>query len=247
MATIKLDQIKKSFGKVDVIKGVDLDIKNKEFVVFVGPSGCGKSTLLRMIAGLEDITSGTIVIDGQVVNDAAALGPRHRHGLPVLRALPAHDGLRQHGVRAEARAGAASARSTERVRTRRACCRLERASRAASPSSSPAASASASPSAGPSSASPRSSSSTSRCPTSMPALRVQMRIEISKLHQRLSATMIYVTHDQVEAMTLGRSHRRARTTGDVEQVGTPIDLYDQPGQPVRRRLHRLAADELPAV
>ncbi len=63
MATIKLDQVKKSFGKVDVIKGVDLDIKNKEFVVFVGPSGCGKSTLLRLVAGLEDITSGTLAID----------------------------------------------------------------------------------------------------------------------------------------------------------------------------------------
>jgi ABC-type sugar transport system ATPase subunit len=69
MANIKLDQVRKSFGKVDVIKGVDLDIKSREFVVFVGPSGCGKSTLLRLVAGLEDITSGTLSIDNQVVNE----------------------------------------------------------------------------------------------------------------------------------------------------------------------------------
>jgi ABC-type sugar transport system ATPase subunit len=95
MANVKLRNIRKSFGAVDVIKGVDIEIEDGEFVVFVGPSGCGKSTLLRMIAGLEDITSGTLEIDGEVVNDKPAEAPRHRDGVPVLRDLSAHDGARK--------------------------------------------------------------------------------------------------------------------------------------------------------
>ena len=85
MATVKLRDVRKSFGSVEVIKGVDIDIDDGEFVVFVGPSGCGKSTLLRMIAGLEDITSGTLEIDGQVVNE---LEPKQRGIAMVFRLTP---------------------------------------------------------------------------------------------------------------------------------------------------------------
>ena len=99
MAEVKLVDLKKSYGNVDIIKGVSLDIKHGEFVVFVGPSGCGKSTLLRMIAGLEEITDGDLYIAGKRVNDVAAARARHRHGVPELRALPAHDGAREHRLR----------------------------------------------------------------------------------------------------------------------------------------------------
>ena len=91
MAEVNLTHITKSFGAVHVIKGVDLDIEDGEFVVFVGPSGCGKSTLLRLIAGLEDITSGDDEDRRRGGQRRAALEARHRHGVPVLRALPAHD------------------------------------------------------------------------------------------------------------------------------------------------------------
>ena len=87
--------MRKSYGPVEVIKGVDLDIADREFVVFVGPSGCGKSTLLRMIAGLEEITSGELMIDGKRVNRCRAGGPRPGDGVPDLRALSAHDGARR--------------------------------------------------------------------------------------------------------------------------------------------------------
>ena len=92
MANVKLVDLRKSFGSVDIIKGVNIDIADGEFVVFVGPSGCGKSTLLRMIAGLEEITGGDLYIDGKRVNDVQPREREHRHGVPVLRDLPAHDG-----------------------------------------------------------------------------------------------------------------------------------------------------------
>ena len=103
MAELELTEVKKSYGAVDVIKGVDLDIKSGEFIVFVGPSGCGKSTLLRLIAGLEEITVGHARDRRQGGQRRAAVQARHRHGVPVLRALSAHDRLRQHGLRHEAR------------------------------------------------------------------------------------------------------------------------------------------------
>ena len=94
MGSLKIDNVKKSFGKVDVLKGIDLEVKDGEFVVFVGPSGCGKSTLLRVIAGLEDATSGRVLIDGADVDHRAAGQARHRHGVPDLCALSASDGAR---------------------------------------------------------------------------------------------------------------------------------------------------------
>ena len=90
---------------VVAVQQFSLDIKDKEFIVLVGPSGCGKSTTLRMVAGLEEISDGELIIDGKVMNDVAPKdpeGPRHRHGLPELRPVPSHDGVRQHGLLAEA-------------------------------------------------------------------------------------------------------------------------------------------------
>ena len=108
------------------IHGVSIDIADGEFIVIVGPSGCGKSTLLRMVAGLEAITAGTIAIDGRVVNEPRAARARHRHGLPELRALPAHERLRQHGLRPAHRRhvrGAEIASASQR--DRRACSELD--------------------------------------------------------------------------------------------------------------------------
>ena len=101
MGQVVLKGINKFYDSVHAVKDVNLQIRDKEFVVFVGPSGCGKTTTLRMIAGLEAISSGDISIDGNVINDTGAHGPRHRHGVPELRALPAHERVRQHGIRPE--------------------------------------------------------------------------------------------------------------------------------------------------
>jgi ABC-type sugar transport system ATPase subunit len=106
MADIVLDHVTKRFPDDTVaVNDANLDIKDGEFVILVGPSGSGKSTCLNMIAGLEDISDGELRIGGRVVNDLSPQGPRHRHGVPELRPLPAHDGPRQHGVRAQARQG----------------------------------------------------------------------------------------------------------------------------------------------
>ena len=98
MATLMLRDLRKSYGSFEVIKGIDLAIADREFVVFVGPSGCGKSTLLRMIAGLEEITSGELLIDGKRVNRGRAGGSRAGDGVSVVRAVSAHDGAPEHGV-----------------------------------------------------------------------------------------------------------------------------------------------------
>ena len=103
MAAVTLTGVHKSFGTTAVVHGIDLGIEDGEFCVLVGPSGCGKSTLLRMIAGLEEISGGEIAIGGRVVNNMAPEGTRHRHGVPELRPLPAHDRARQHGLQPEAR------------------------------------------------------------------------------------------------------------------------------------------------
>src|SRR5918994_2041321 len=108
MATLRLRNLRKSYGDVEVIKGVDLDINDRDFVVFVGPSGRGKSTLLRMIAGLEEITSGDLMIDGERVNDVPPAERGLAIGVPVLRSLSAHDGQGQHGLCAAARRPAAA-------------------------------------------------------------------------------------------------------------------------------------------
>ena len=226
MATLKLNQIKKSYGPVDVIHGVDLSIDSGEFVVFVGPSGCGKSTLLRMIAGLEEITGGTLEIDGQVVNHV----PPAKRGIAMVfqsYALYPHMtvyenmafGMRiakESDAEIDARVRSASAilqldpyldrlpkalsgGQRQRVAIGRAICRNPRVFLFDEPLSNLDA-----------------------------ALRVATRIEIAKLSDSMpDTTMIYVTHDQVEAMTLA-DRIVVLSAGYIEQVGSPMELYNDP-------------------
>jgi multiple sugar transport system ATP-binding protein len=225
MANLTLKAVHKSYGNHSVIKGVDLEIKDREFVVFVGPSGCGKSTLLRMIAGLEEITSGDLVLDGQRVNDVAPAG----RGLAMvfqsyalyphmtvaenmafslkLARVPQEE--RDAKVKAAAsvlqldplldrKPGQLSGGQRQRVAIGRAIVRQPKVFLFDEPLSNLDAS-----------------------------LRVQMRIELARLHEQLDATMVYVTHDQVEAMTLASKIVVLRA-GEVEQVGSPLELYHHP-------------------
>ena len=225
MATLSLKSATKSFGTVDVIKGVDLDIADREFVVFVGPSGSGKSTLLRMIAGLEEITSGELMIDGERVNDT----PPDERGLAMVfqtYALYPHMNVRDNMGFALKLAGIAKAERDRKVeevaKTLQLDQLLDRKPRQLSGGQ-------------------RQRVAIGRAMVREPkiflfdeplsnldaALRVQMRIELARLHDRLNATMIYVTHDQVEAMTLAHKIVVLRD-GRVEQVGSPLELYHHP-------------------
>jgi len=225
MATVKLRGVRKSFGTTEVIKGIDIDIDHGEFVVFVGPSGCGKSTVLRMISGLEDITSGTIEIDGVVVND---LPPKDRGIAMVFQtyAIFPHMTVRdnvafgltinktdkatkeqkvQEAARIlqmehllDRRPSQLSGGQRQRVAIGRAIVRDPKVFLFDEPLSNLDA-----------------------------ALRMDMRLEIGKLHQDLDATMIYVTHDQVEAMTLADKIVVLKD-GMVMQVGAPMELYHEP-------------------
>jgi multiple sugar transport system ATP-binding protein len=226
MAAVQLHQVVKSYdAKVTVIYGVDLAIRHGEFVVFVGPSGCGKSTLLRMVAGLEPITSGTIAIDGQVVND---LPPRHRDIAMVFQdyALYPHKTLYDNmafGLRLrktpedeikrrvmdaarllhidhmlDRRPAALSGGQRQRVAIGRAIVRQPKVFLFDEPLSNLDA-----------------------------QLRHEMRAEIKKLHQRLGATIIYVTHDQVEAMTLA-DRIAVLSAGRLMQYDTPDAIYNRP-------------------
>ncbi|MGH6923654.1 MAG: ABC transporter ATP-binding protein [Propylenella sp.] len=225
MASLELRRVKKRFGAVEVIHGVDLKIDDGEFVVFVGPSGCGKSTLLRIIAGLEEATGGDIHIDGERVNDV----PAAKRGLAMVfqsYALYPHMSVRKNlsfGLETmrtpraeikrrvaeaaeilqieqllERRPGQLSGGQRQRVAIGRAIVREPRIFLFDEPLSNLDA-----------------------------ELRVQMRVEINRLHRRLGVTMIFVTHDQVEAMTLADRIVVLRS-GVIEQVGTPLDLYNHP-------------------
>jgi len=225
MATVELERIGKAYGDVQVIHGIDLDVADGEFCVFVGPSGCGKSTLLRMIAGLEATTSGEVVIDGEVMNDVAAAKrglamvfqsyALHPHmsvrknlsfGLETMRFPKAEVRSRvaqaaeilQIGELLERRPGQLSGGQRQRVAIGRAIVREPRIFLFDEPLSNLDA-----------------------------ELRMQMRVEINKLHRRLGSTMIFVTHDQVEAMTLADRIVVLRN-GVVEQIGTPLELYNRP-------------------
>ncbi|WP_105436866.1 ABC transporter ATP-binding protein [Neorhizobium sp. T25_13] len=225
MARLKLSGVKKSFGGLEVIKGVDLDIKDGEFVVFVGPSGCGKSTLLRMIAGLEDISGGTLEIDGTVSNKVEA---RDRGIAMVFQSYA----LYPHLTVAENMGFSLSLRKTPKAET------TERVLKAAQilkldhlldrkPSQL--------------SGGQRQRVAIGRAIVREPsiflfdeplsnldaALRMETRTEIAKLHRQLAATMIYVTHDQVEAMTLA-DKIVVLNGGVVQQVGAPMELYQNP-------------------
>jgi multiple sugar transport system ATP-binding protein len=225
VARVELRRVSKSFGAVPVIQDVDLDVAHGEFVVFVGPSGCGKSTLLRLVAGLEDVTSGDILIDGVRVNDAL---PSQRGIAMVFQsyALYPHMTVYENmafGLRlAHADKAALDARVRAAARVLQIEPLLDRKPRALSGGQ-------------------RQRVAIGRAITRNPkvflfdeplsnldaALRVQTRLEIARLKDELDATMIYVTHDQVEAMTLA-DRIVVLQAGRVEQVGSPLELYDRP-------------------
>ncbi|OEC98194.1 MULTISPECIES: ABC transporter ATP-binding protein [unclassified Rhizobium] len=225
MGSLQLKSIRKAYGTHDVLKGIDLEVKDGEFVIFVGPSGCGKSTLLRSIAGLEDVTSGAVLINGQDVT----VTPPAKRGISMVfqsYALYPHLtvkdnmglGLKQAGTpkgeidsRVEKASGMLSlapylARrpselsggQRQRVAIGRAIVREPELFLFDEPLSNLDA-----------------------------ALRVQTRLEIARLHRSLQATMIYVTHDQVEAMTLA-DKIVVLNAGAIEQIGSPMELYNRP-------------------
>jgi multiple sugar transport system ATP-binding protein len=225
MGAITLNAVEKWYGEVQVIKGIDLEIHDGEFVVFVGPSGCGKSTLLRMIGGLEDISRGSLEIDGKNVTDQ----PPSKRGLSMVfqsYALYPHMSVRDNMGFSLKTAGAPSSEIAEKVNaaadTLKLDAYLDRRPKDLS---------------GGQRQRVAIGRSIVRDPTAFlfdeplsnldAALRVEMRYEISKLHQALSATMIYVTHDQVEAMTLA-DRIVVLDAGRIIQVGTPRELYSAP-------------------
>jgi len=225
MAELSLKNVKKSFGSTDVIMGVDLEIGTGDFCVFVGPSGCGKSTLLRLVAGLEDITDGELWIGGVLCND---LPPKERGIAMVFQsyALYPHMSVRQNmefGLRlAGSTKESRDAKVEEAARILKIDHLLDRKPRQLSGGQRQRV------------AIGRAIVREPRCflfdePLSNldAALRVQTRIEIAKLHRQLGATMIYVTHDQVEAMTLA-DKIVVLNHGRVEQVGAPMELYRAP-------------------
>ncbi|MBU1333744.1 MAG: sn-glycerol-3-phosphate ABC transporter ATP-binding protein UgpC [Alphaproteobacteria bacterium] len=225
MSSLKLKGVRKAYGSVEVIRGVDLEIKPKDFVVFVGPSGCGKSTLLRMIAGLEHITAGDLEIGGQRMND---VDPSKRGIAMVFQsyALYPHMTVRDNMGFALRFAGVAKDQIARQVNDAARILALEplldRYPKQLSGGQ-------------------RQRVAIGRAIVRNPQvflfdeplsnldaeLRVHMRIEIARLHKELQTTMIYVTHDQVEAMTLADTIVVLRD-GIIEQVGRPLDLYDDP-------------------
>jgi len=225
MAGLSLRSVVKRFGSYEIIHGVSLDVADGEFVVFVGPSGCGKSTLLRMIAGLEDISGGEISIGERVVNDVEpadrgiamvfqsyALYPHmtveqnlsfglRMNGNPKAdtdRRVKRAAEILQIGQLMDRRPKQLSGGQRQRVAIGRAIVREPQVFLFDEPLSNLDA-----------------------------ELRVQMRVEIARLHKELGVTMIYVTHDQTEAMTLADKIVVLRN-GNVEQIGRPLDLYDDP-------------------
>ncbi len=225
MADLTLRHVKKSYGKVDIIKGVSLDIKHGEFVVFVGPSGCGKSTLLRMVAGLEDISSGTIAIGDRVVND---LQPKDRSIAMVFQsyALFPHMTVRENVAFGLMIAGDSKEVQDKKVAEAARMLKLE-----------PLLDRKPSQLSG----GQRQRVAIGRAIVRTPevflfdeplsnldaALRVGTRAEIAKLHREIGATMVYVTHDQVEAMTLA-DRIVVLDAGHVRQFGAPMELYHNP-------------------
>ncbi|MBO9458940.1 sn-glycerol-3-phosphate ABC transporter ATP-binding protein UgpC [Labrenzia sp. R5_0] len=225
MGELQLRDVRKSYGHMEVIKGVNLDVDHGEFIVFVGPSGCGKSTLLRMIAGLEEITGGEITIENKVVNDlppvkrgiamvfqSYALYPHmsvyENIAFPlrverlskdkVEEKVQAAAGILQLKERLQHKPGELSGGQRQRVAIGRAIVREPSVFLFDEPLSNLDA-----------------------------ALRAEMRVELAKLHTELDATMIYVTHDQVEAMTMA-DRIVVLDHGIISQVGSPLELYHKP-------------------
>ena len=225
MANVQLRNAKKNYGAVDVIKGVDIDINDGEFVVFVGPSGCGKSTLLRMIAGLEEISEGDLYIDEQRMNDV----PAAQRGIAMVfqsYAIFPHMTVSENIGFGLTIGGVSKEKKAEKVREAARILQMEHLlDRRPSQLS----------------GGQRQRVAIGRAITRDPmvflfdeplsnldaALRLDMRQEIGKLHKSLNATMIYVTHDQTEAMTLADKIVVLKD-GCVQQVGSPIELYHRP-------------------
>jgi multiple sugar transport system ATP-binding protein len=225
MAAVVLKDVTKRFGQVSVIEGLDLEVKDHEFMVLVGPSGCGKSTALRMVAGLEEATGGTISIGDRVVNDVP---PKDRDIAMVFQsyALYPHMTVRENlefGLKIRKTPKAEMDKLVNEAAEMLGITQLlDRKPKQLSGGQ-------------------RQRVAVGRAITRKPAvflfdeplsnldakLRVQMRAEISKLQNRLKTTTVYVTHDQVEAMTMG--HRIAiMKDGKLQQVGTPLEVYEQP-------------------
>ncbi len=225
MAGINLRHVRKSYGKTEVIHGVDCDIRDGEFLVVVGPSGCGKSTLLRMVAGLESITAGDIAIGGHVVNH---LEPAQRDIAMVFQNYALYPHMTVYDNMAYGLKNRRVPKAKIRGRVQKAAeilaieMLLQRKPRQLSGGQ-------------------RQRVAMGRAIVREPSvflfdeplsnldakLRVQMRIEIKKLHERLKITSVYVTHDQVEAMTLGQQ-LLVMHEGHVEQIGQPLELYERP-------------------
>ena len=250
MASVEIADVRKSFGSHQVIKGVSVDIADGEFVILVGPSGCGKSTLLRMLAGLEHITSGEIRIGERVVND---LPPKDRDIAMVFQnyALYPHMTVAENMAFSLVLKGASKTDISERVKPAAAILGLsdllDRYPRQLSGGQ-------------------RQRVAMGRAIVRDPQvflfdeplsnldakLRVSMRTEIKNLHQRLATTTVYVTHDQIEAMTMA-DKIVVMHDGIVEQIGAPLELYDRPnnlfvagfiGSPAMNMLHgRLDPDD----
>jgi multiple sugar transport system ATP-binding protein len=222
---VRLQAIKKSYGEINILHGIDLDIKPGEFVVFVGPSGCGKTTLLRMIAGLEEITAGELFIDGVLSNDL----PSSKRGVAMVfqsYALYPHKTVYDNMAFGLKIAKISKTEIDRRVREASEILQiteyLDRLPKALSGGQ-------------------RQRVAIGRAIVRDPkvflfdeplsnldaALRTKMRVELATLHRRLGATMIYVTHDQVEAMTLA-DKIVVLNKGRIEQVGRPLDLYNKP-------------------
>ena len=225
MSQIQLKDVSKKFGDTEVIPPLNLEIKDGEFVVFVGPSGCGKSTLLRLIAGLEDVSSGSILINGE---DATKVSPAKRKLAMVFQsyALYPHMTVRKNIAFPLRMAGLSSTEQGKKVEDAAKVLNLsEYLDRKP----------------GQLSGGQRQRVAIGRAIVREPqaflfdeplsnldaALRVGMRVEISELHKRLATTMIYVTHDQIEAMTMA-DKIVVLQNGRIEQVGTPLDLYRFP-------------------
>jgi len=225
MAKVEIRDVRKSYAAQEVIHGITMQVVDGEFIVIVGPSGCGKSTLLRMVAGLEEITSGEIVIGDRVVND---LEPKERDIAMVFQnyALYPHMSVRQNMAYGLKIRGFEKADIATRVDRAAAILELasllDRRPKALSGGQ-------------------RQRVAMGRAIVREPAvflfdeplsnldakLRVQMRLEIQKMHRHLGTTSLYVTHDQVEAMTL--AHRMVvMNAGCAEQIGTPMEVYDDP-------------------
>jgi len=225
MGSLSLRSICKSFGPIEVLKGVDLEVQDGEFVVFVGPSGCGKSTLLRIIAGLDEQTSGDVRIDGRLMNNI----PPAKRGIAMVfqsYALYPHLSVARNMGLALQQGGVAAAEITQRVQRTAGLLHLEPllARRPAELSGGQ-----------------RQRVAIGRAIVREPSLflfdeplsnldaslRVGTRIELARLHRQLGATMVYVTHDQIEAMTLA-DKIVVLNAGVVQQVGRPLELYRNP-------------------